>query len=276
MLTLLVCAQLVGAVTTADSNYANASVRSLVARAAVENRRPPVEFQSYRSRIESELSFILRDSLGREHTGEVEQLASIAKWDRNGRYDVHIVGYRAQSVGVPYSALTIVRGWTVPSLYGNRLALGAYFSNTRRRTDTLRAVHPFATDRDKYYRFTGGDTVAVLRVGSRSIPIARVHVHPSFSGPTPLRAFEGEIDLDAARAQSGRMRGRFVPLGETPSKRVRIVRAATGVVAVAFVEFVNAEVAGKYWLPTFQRTEFQASFPVFGETRPVFRLVSNI
>ena len=276
MLTLLLCAQLVGAVTTADTNYANAGLRSLVARAAVENRRPPAEFQSYKSRIETELSFILRDSLGREHTGEVEQLASVANWDRNGRYDVHIVGYRAQSLGVPYSALSIVRGWTVPSLYGNRLALGAYFSNTRRRTDTLRAVHPFATDRDKYYRFTGGDTVATLRVGSRSIPITRIHVHPAFSGPTRLGAFEGEIDLDADRAQIVRMRGQFVTLGGTPSKAARIIRATTGVVAVAFIEFVNAEVAGKYWLPSFQRTEFQANFPVFGETRPVFRLISNI
>ena len=33
---------------------------------------------------------------------------------------------------------------------------------------------------------------------------------------------------------------------------------------------------GKYWLPAFQRTEFQASFALFGQQRPVFRLVSNI
>jgi hypothetical protein len=49
-----------------------------------------------------------------------------------------------------------------------------------------------------------------------------------------------------------------------------------GVVAAAYVEFVNAEINGAYWLPTFQRTEFQASFPIFGQARPVFRLVSTI
>src|SRR6476660_52971 len=54
------------------------------------------------------------------------------------------------------------------------------------------------------------------------------------------------------------------------------MRAASGIVAVAYAEFVNAEIGGKYWLPAFQRTEFQASFPIFGQTRPVFRLVSNI
>src|SRR5262245_30098170 len=146
MFSFFLCAQLVGAVAVADSTYSSAHVRELVARAAVENRRPPDEFRSYTSRIETELSLLLRDSLGREHTAEVEQLASAATWDRNGSYVVHIVGYRSQSVGVPYSTLTIVRGWTVPSLYGNRLSLGAYFSRSRRRTDTLRAVHPFATD----------------------------------------------------------------------------------------------------------------------------------
>ena len=276
MFSFVLCAQLVGAVAVADSTYSSAYLRDLVARAAVENRRPPAEFRSYTSRIETELSLLLRDSLGREHTAEVEQLASAATWERNGSYAVHVVGYRSQSVGVPYSTLSIVRGWTVPSLYGNRLSLGAYFARSQRRTDTLRAVHPFATDREQYYRFTGGDTVTVLRVGSRSIPIARIHVHPAFRGRTRLGAFSGEIDLDADRAQIVRMRGQFVTVGGTPTKTERIVRAASGIVAVAFVEFVNAEVAGKYWLPAFQRTEFQSSLPLFGQTRPVFRLVSNM
>src|SRR6478609_7376057 len=110
MLTLLLCAQLVAAATPADSVYATGAVRALVARAAVENRRPPADFRSYASRVESELSLLIRDSLGREHTAEVEQFASTATWNRSGRYDLHIIGYRSQSVGVPYSTLSIVRG----------------------------------------------------------------------------------------------------------------------------------------------------------------------
>lgn len=276
MFSLLLCAQLAGAI-AGDSIYPTPALRTLVSRAAIENLRPPAEFRSYNSRIESELSLLMRDSLGREHTASVEQIASKATWDRGGRYDIHIVGYRSQTVGVPYSTLSIVRGWTIPSLYGNRLSLGTYFgSSSRRAMDTLRAVHPFATDREQHYRFTGGDTVTILRTGSRSIPIVRVHVHPVFAGPRSLAAFEGEIDLDADRAQIVRMRGRFVTLGERPSVRTRVFRAATGATAVAFAEFVNAEVGGKYWLPAFQRTEFQASFPIVGQTRPVFRLVSSI
>jgi hypothetical protein len=245
----------------------------MVAGAAEANRRPPMELHSYESRIETELSLILRDTLGREHTSEVEQLATSARWDRGGRYELHVIGYRSQSVGVPYSTLTIVRAWTVPSLYGNRLSLGAYFARSR-TGDTLIAVHPFAADRDSFYRFTGGDTVATLQVGSRRIPIARIRVRPILRGPTRLGAFDGEIDLDAERGQIVRMRGQFV-VGRDGSKREALARAM-GVMGVAYVEFVNAEVDGKYWLPAFQRTEFQASFPLLGQTRPIFRLVSSI
>ena len=116
MFSLVLCAQLLGAAASADSTYSSAHLRDLVARAAVENRRPPDEFRSYTSRIETEISLLLRDSLGREHTAEVEQLASAGRLERNGSYTIHIIGYRSQSVGVPYSTLSMVRAWTVPSL----------------------------------------------------------------------------------------------------------------------------------------------------------------
>ena len=213
MLILLLYAQLAAATPAADTTYATPALRALVARAAEENRAPPADFRSYRSHIETELSFLLRDTLGREHTAQIEQLATNGAWDRNGRYDLHVVGYRSQTIGVPYSALSIVRAWTVPSLYGNRLALGAYFNQSRNRRDTLVAVHPFAADRDRFYTFAGGDTVTTLRVGERRIPIVRIHVRPHFQGTTRLAAFDGEIDLDAERAQIVRMRGQFVTLG---------------------------------------------------------------
>jgi hypothetical protein len=276
MLSLFLWAQLgiVVAKPPTDSAYTTVALRRMVASAAAANKVPPSALRSYQSHIETELSLILRDTLGREHTAEVEQLATAATWERGGRYELHVVGYRSQSVGVPYSTLSIVRAWTVPSLYGDRLSLGAYFARSR-TGDTLIAVHPFAVDRDSFYRFSGGDTVATLRVGSRSIPIARIRVRPNFHGATRLGAFDGEIDLDAERDQIVRMRGQFVVGREGKSKRDALARAM-GVVGVAYVEFVNAEVEGKYWLPAFQRTEFQANFPLLGQTRPIFRLVSSI
>jgi hypothetical protein len=274
MLSFIVCAQLAVAMPARDSTYSSAALRDAVAAAAIANHEPPPALRSYRSRIETEISLLIRDTLGREHSAEIEQMATTAEWRRIGRYDLHVIGYRSQSVGVPYSTLSIVRAWTVPSLYGERLSLGTYFTRDRPADDTLIAVHPFAADRDKYYRFTGGDTVAILRSGTRSIPMVRVRVHPNITGATRLAAFDGEIDLDATRSQIIRMRGQFVIAGGEPSARDAILRRM--VIAVAYAEFVNAEVDGKYWLPAFQRTEFQAAFPFFGATRPIFRLVSNI
>jgi hypothetical protein len=273
MLTILLCAQLAAA-QPVDSPYASAALRRVVARAAAENRLPPPALKSYRSHIETELSLLIRDTLGRERSAEVEQLATRALWTRDDRYDLHIVGYRAQNVGVPYSTLSLIRAWTVPTLYGERLSLGAYFSRTRQR-DTLVAVHPFAADRDKFYEYSGGDTVATLRTLSRAISVVRIRVRPNPHGDVRLGMFDGEIDLDADRAQIIRMRGQFVVVGGPSSRRTAIAERI-GVVAAAYVEFVNAEIDGAYWLPTFQRTEFQASFSLLGQTRPVFRLVSTI
>jgi hypothetical protein len=273
MFPLLLYAQIASAVSV-DSAYASLAVRHLVERAAVENRFPPAALRSYRSRVETELSLLVRDTLGRERSAEVEQLATDALWTRGDRYDLHIIGYRAQNVGVPYSTLSLVRAWTVPTLYGERLLLGAYFSRSR-RSDTLRAVHPFSSDREQFYQFSGGDTVATLRAASRTISVVRLRVRPNLREPTRLGVFDGEIDLDADRAQIIRMRGQMVVVGGAPSKRAAIAQRV-GFVAAAYVEFVNAEINGAYWLPTFQRTEFQANFPIFGQARPVFRLVSTV
>ena len=48
-----------------------------------------------------------------------------------------------------------------------------------------------------------------------------------------------------------------------------------GVVAVAYSEFTNVEVNGKYWLPSTQRTEFQSQIALLGRTRAVMRIISE-
>jgi hypothetical protein len=273
---LIVFAQLasarIGVLDTAA--YTTEALRAMVAKAAESNRAVPPGLRGYRSHIETETALIIRDSLGREHSAEIEQIASEGRWSRDGRYELHIMGYRSQNIGVPYSTLTIVRAWTVPMLYGERLSLGAYFAMSN-RADTIVAVHPFAADRERFYKFSGGDTVTVLRVGSRRVPIARVRVRPNVHGDTRWGVFDGEIDLDAERHQIVRMRGRFLAAGGPTRRSDRLARL-TGIAGAAFVEFVNAEIDGKYWLPATQRTEFQVSFPFLGQSRPVFRIVSTI
>lgn len=267
-----------------DTVYASEAVHVLVTRAVVANHAPPPELSGYRAHVESELSLLLRDTLGRERAAQIEQLASAITWQRSGAYDMHVVGYRVQTLGSPISTLSFVRGWTEPTLYGERLRMGVQFvpdsaqrsatPDTARR-DTILVVHPFSRDRARFYRYAGGDTVTVLRAGARAITIVRLRVEPHLNGNTRLAAFDGEIDLDAERGQIVRMRGQFLVLGERSGGRRSLLTRLPGLVGVAYVEFVNTEVNGRYWLPAFQRSEFQSTFALFGRSRAVMRIVSH-
>lgn len=292
---LLLALQLAVVSPRPDSVYTTAALRAFIAAAALANQ-PPTTLQGYRARIESELSLLVRDTLGREHAAQIEQLAMAATWKRVDEYDLRVIGYRSQTVGVPYSALSFARSWTIPYLYGDRLRLGVEFNQTsgsrpetardsaESRTaksahheDTLTAVHPLASDRDRFYRYSGGDTIAILHTRDRDVPLVRVHVTPSLDSATRrtrIATFDGEIDFDGIRHQIVRMRGQFVINTGKPARRFSVSRLP-GIVAVAYVEFVNAEVEGKYWLPAFQRSEFQATFAPLGADRSIFRLVSR-
>ena len=274
LLPLLVFAQLAAA---QDPVYSTSALRALVSEAAVANHAPPPAFRGYRAHVESELSLILRDTLGRERAAQLEQFASTLAWSRGETYNMHVIGYRTQSLGSPVSTLSFVRGWTEPSLFGERLRLGVQFvgDNTRRDTSGsgIIAVHPFAADRDEYYRFSGGDTITVLRSAGRAITIVRVRTIPHLHDTTRFAAFDGEIDIDAERRQIVRMRGTFVILGPRQSRS--LLARMPGLVGVAYCEFVNTEVNGAYWLPASQRTEVQSTVPLFGRTRAVMRVLST-
>jgi hypothetical protein len=278
MIQLLLFAQLSAA---PNPVYSSDAVRELVTRAAIANRAPPVELRGYRARVESEFSINIRDTLGRERAGQIEQIASRVQWTRDGSYDMHVVGYRSQSLGSPVSTLSFVHGWTEPSLYGDRLQLGVQLGappdpkTGKPRTgggNWITAVHPFSYDRDRYYRFSGGDTVVTMRSAARLIRLVRVQVTPRLGDATRLAAFDGEIDLDADRQQIVRMRGQFVILSARGRPTLAPVPGLTGVV---YCEFVNAEIDGRYWLPAFQRTEFHSTFALLGQSRAVMRVVSR-
>ena len=283
MVSLIVLAAMQAAVLQrADSVYSSPAVREMVERASVSNRRIPDLLGSYQAQVESEMSFVTRQSDGREATFSVEQTASVVRWNRTGDFEQRVVGYRAQSVGLTLSAIGLFRvPWTVPVLYGNRIALLFGQPDTTRRSGQRRqrrvasvAVHPFAEDREAMYRFSGGDTVVTLRPGTREIPIVRIHVEPRGDHLTrKTMAFRGDVELDAQRAQIVRMRGYFVTIGPKPSVRARLL--ASQLEAVAYVELENAEFDQRFWLPSYQRVEAQAGFTVLGEQRGVFRVLSR-
>jgi len=287
LLTAAALAVLPAAQAPPDSTYSTAAVRALVERATAQNRRVPDSLLSYQARAESELAIAARLADGVEQTFAIEQTDNVVRWRRDGHYEQRVVGYRSQSVGLTLSAVGMFRqAWTVPILYGNRIALllgqpdSGVRGDTPRRRSSRRgrpgttAVHPFSADGGRVYRYSGGDTIATLRPGGRDIPIARVRVEPRADRVTrPTVLFRGDIEIDADRGHIVRMRGYFVTIGERRGIATRLI--SSQVEAVPYVELENGEFDQRFWLPTYQRFEAQAAVPILGDQRAVFRVVTR-
>ena len=270
----------------AAPQYATDALRELVRAAAETNIRVPPGLASYRATVETEVALVGVDARGREQSVQVEQVAQQITWDRAGRLDQRVIGYRTQaSVFTGLTALSVPT-WVVPVLYGNRFSLffGPRTDSARRRrqataqdttgpTRRLDAMHPLAANRDAIYRYSGGDTVAVVRPGGRSIPVVRVHVEPANPPPIRTSVLRGEILLDAATSQLIAMRGELLEIGGTTSLLGRLRNQLFH--AVAYIDFESREVEQRYWLPATQRIELQIASPLAGEARYVWRFNSR-
>ena len=273
LLLLQLAAVLAAGVPKPDSLYASGALRELIANAARANGALPPRLRSYRASIESEIAVVVRTSSQRESAAQIEQVESTLDWHAPNRVEQRVIGVRSRALAPNLSALSYFRRpWVIPSLYGNRLRL--LFSRTSAGDGAkLVAVHPFASDREAFYRFTGGDTVEVMHIQGRMIPVVRIVVEPRV---TPLRRtllFSGEIDLDANRTQIVRMHGEFVTAGDAKSVTRRIRGLALR--SVVFAELVNGEYLGQFWLPTYQRIEAQGRSSLASEFRPLFRVVTR-
>jgi hypothetical protein len=131
-------------------------------------------------------------------------------------------------------------------------------------------VHPFGTDREDHYRFSGGDTALVLRLPDREVPLVRVWVD-AVGDPAEEFLFQGEIFIDAIRHQIVRMRGQVLGRGGSTSLFSRMIRRAVGV--VLYLQIENAEWDGAFWIPRRQRFEFDVT-PAFSEDRALLRIVT--
>jgi hypothetical protein len=262
--------------------YETATLRTIIGEAARFNRRVPPGLGGYRAHLESEISIGSQRPDKGEISVSTEQVASELTWNRTGAFEQRVSGYRSQSRGLQFATLGFFRNaWAVPSLYGNRLALLFGRDTTWRRTgrtarterSTVYAVHPLADDRERVYRFSGGDTVQVLNVNGRAIPILRVEVEPRADVPEATVIFTGELDLDATRKHIVRMRGYFARVGGSKPRFDALSQARLQ--GIAFVELVNSEIDQAYWLPSYQRFEAQATAPFIGDSRAVLRIVSR-
>lgn len=265
------------------------TLQTLLDEASRLNTLPPT-LLGYRADVESEMGVLLHRDDGTEFTTAMEQIASTVRWSRGGLTEQHVIGYRTRGTVVALlSTGSATGGWLTPSLYGNRLRIRterresggrvlsaedsarvARRSVRRDGSDTLPAVHPLAADRDRFYRFTGGDTIVTIQAGGRDIPIVRVQARPREGIRERVLLLDGEIDLDASSGTLVRMRGHFVRVNAGLPSSVRAI-----VDPVALIEYENGEFDGRYWLPTRQRIELQVSSPVLGEASAVLRIISR-
>src|SRR5687768_241666 len=120
--------------------YSSDALRELVRAAAETNIRVPPGIASYTSAVETEIALVGVDSRGREQSVQVEQVAQRITWERTGRLDQRVIGYRTQSS--VFTGLTAfnVPSWVVPVLYGNRFSLffGPRADSGSRRERTAR------------------------------------------------------------------------------------------------------------------------------------------
>lgn len=293
MLTLFLAAQLAVTAAADTATYSSPGLRALVGEAVRVNNRVPAALGSYRAKLESEISIGERDGAGHENSESIEQVASELHWSRTGDFEQHVTGYRSQSIGLQFATIGFFRNaWVVPSLYGNRLALLFGVDTTGRRRNSsgtrplgsigdttartsLVAIHPLSLERERLYRYSGGDTLEYLKIGEREIRIVRVLVEPKANLPYRTVVFSGEMDLDADRKHVVRMRGSFASTADGPESRLGGLLGSARLTGIAFVELVNSEVNQEFWLPSYQRFEAQAMIPVMGDAKAVFRIVSR-
>ncbi len=281
LLELVVAAQLQSAATPPLAQaphagaYATPALAALVARAADSNRRVPGQLTSYRARVETEMSFVLFNPDGRETVAQVEQIASDVYWRSDGGLLQQVIGYRSQSMLPLWPTIGIDRLTAppvTPTLYGNLLDLYGPFAPRSPRMltpESRNAVHPFSAERDEFYRFSGGDTVQVIHLAKRDVPVVRIHAEPLPKIAAAAKLFTGDIYIDATRMEIVRIYGRIVLAGPDPPFNDDVMQGNF------FVNFESAEADEEFWLPSEQRWEFQLAFVLFTESRAVIRVINR-
>lgn len=281
MIALLVFAQLATARPATDSVYSTPAVRAIVEAAAAENRRLAQSYPAFRARVESELAWINQDSVDRETALVTQQHASTVQW-ANGSFDVHVTSARP-AVRLPQMVAWPGPGWLLPALYGERLPFiffrsvdGPPGKRNMRTTawDTLQVEHPFEREREGRYFFSGGDTSVILHANGRTIPIVHLNVVPHFAADETGAAFEGDVYLDATRNQIVHMRGRFVRAVAAGSRGAKFL-STTGTTIAPYIDVINEEVNGQFWLPYTERIEFQMMTAMTFGQRSILRLTAT-
>jgi hypothetical protein len=237
----------------------------LLEAAAAANRVMMLTPGGYRAVVETETATLGRVEGRIEGATLLEQTSSTVNWSPDRGFDQHVVGSRSFPNAIPISRLGFLRiGWVAPTLSGERLPVIARNAPGETRfSETLEGplapeivVHPLASTRAEFYRFSGGEEVT-RSIGGTDRRVISIDVMPVASLPREETLFEGEMDLDPETKAVVRLFGRFKVVG----------RAKRGMMSLAnlfepdetLVDLVNQRLADGTWVPRTQRFEIESS-----------------
>lgn len=265
-----------------DTNaYATPALRTLIQHASAANAAPPATLRGYTARYESEVALtkLLPDRI--EGTSTIEQTAGVFTWQDGVGFGQHQEGYRVVTTGVPLPAsAALANGWIIPTLTGNEydafgVGSGAATTAGADSAGKLAVRSPLGADRERYYRFEGGDTLTMEFPVGAPQRVVRIRVWPRDSLAGAAKLFRGDLYLDPATGMLRRLRGQFLTLGGPPeSGKKRLFNSLA--LNAAVVDIVNSEVPGAGWLPTWQLLDLEVLIPLTTQSWSVIRVITNL
>ena len=264
-------------------------VRALVDSAAQRN------FEARPTRVrtiaETEIAIVARRASGRYEIVSVQQQASSLDWTRDSVAQQHIIGYRAEQVGLTFAMTRAYRaGWIVPYLGGDRIqlrladpasatklekALDPIVRFARRflaEPETLATVHPLARDGYRFYDYPRVDTIRERTPAGDSVDLLRIFVRqrPGVSPGTSL--FNGEVDVDPRSLLIAHVRGR-VEIARSGVVKVVDATSDRGRV-IALLDMWNAPEQDGFRVPVMERIDIVTG-GVAGEAAQLVRFVTH-
>lgn len=279
----LACSPLGAQDSTEAPAYRTNLLRLLVTRAAARAATPA------RSRAwleQDAAAFSVRDD-GRAIPMALYQRQGRLDWDADAGSAEHPAATRGETYDFdPLVTEALRPGWFVPSAAGDRFRLRqpirrpptlgdrlvrATLGRFATQPETLAVVHPLARDRERAYRFDGGDTVS-LALDGEAITAVRLRVRPRLRPLVGGAVFTGDVWLDARTLLLRRMRGRV------DQRRTDVERARATILGdaepIAYVD-LRTEVRAGAAVPAELRIEIVQPFGL-ENTIGILRLTARL
>ena len=201
-------------------SYVSEALRTLIDRATARAIAP----RAFAARTEQEATtFRVRED-GRVVPQLIRQAQGRLHWEAATGAEQQIADVRIETYELDPAAEQALRaGWLVPLMVGDRFRLRQPITSrptTLERlvqgtvgvlateVDTVAVVHPLARDRERFYRYAGGDTLPLVLDDGTAIAAVRVRVTPVDRPPVGAHVFTGELWLEAVSGHVRRLLGR--------------------------------------------------------------------